>query len=65
MLSKINPTTIEALMMRLADMEEKQSGGENSLMMQVATFGMTYQDDLDAANAELATIVDDVLPDLV
>ena len=48
-------------MMRLADIEEKQG----TLMGEVATFEETYQDDLDAANAELATIVDDVLPDLV
>ena len=48
-------------MMRLAAIEEKQG----TLMGEVATFEETYQDDLDAANAAIADIVDNVLPDLV
>ena len=43
-------------MMRLAAIEEKQG----TLMGEVATFEETYQDDLDAANAAIADIVDNV-----
>lgn len=52
MLSKINPTTVEALMMRLTAIEEKQ----DTLMGEIATFEGTYLDDLAAANAAITTI---------
>ena len=52
MLSKINPTTIEALMMRLTALEKKRE----TLMGEVATFDETYLDDLAAANAAITTI---------
>ena len=58
MLSKINPTSVEALMMRLEAIEMTQ----NTVMGEIAAFETTLEMTLASANAELTNIEEGVLP---
>ena len=58
MLSKINPTSVEALMMRLEAIEMTQ----NTVMGEIAAFETDLEMTLESANAELSNIEDNVLP---
>ena len=58
MLSKINPMSVEALMMKLDQIEMDQ----NTVMGEIAAFEDTLTDSLAAANAELTNIEEGILP---